>query len=230
MKLVMTLLSIVLVLILTGVGFAYSGLYNVSARSTHGGLTQWFLSTTSQASVSRRASDIEVPELSGMATIKAGVNDYESMCVGCHGAPGKSPDAAGLGLNPPAPDLSESAKRLRPAELFWVTKNGIKMTGMPAWGETHEDDAIWPVVAFITQLRDLDAAGYQALLADAAGAGHHAEGQAHDHGDESSMPMEHSEETLEYHSEENDEDAHSLGEPATPEPEETHSDGHDHEH
>ena len=230
MKFVMTLFAILLVFILAGVGFAYSGLYNVSAQSTHSGLAQWFLSTTSHASIKRQASDIEVPELDGLAIIQAGVNDYESMCAGCHGAPGQSPEAVGLGLNPPAPDLSESATRLSPAELFWVTKNGIKMTGMPAWGETHEDDAIWPVVAFTTQLRDLDAVGYQALLADAAGAGHHAEGQAHDDDNESGMPMEHSEETLEHPSDENDQDEHSHGEPATPEPEEKHSDGHDHEH
>ena len=56
-----------------------------------------------------------------------------------------------------------------------MTKNGIKMTGMPAWGVTHDDDAIWPVVAFITKLPELDATQYQALLAHAKGMGHHAD-------------------------------------------------------
>ena len=81
----------------------------------------------------------------------------------------------GQGLNPSPPDLAEAALEMSPAELFWVTKNGIKMTGMPAWGVTHDDDAIWPVVAFITKLPELDATQYQALLAHAKGMGHHAD-------------------------------------------------------
>lgn len=57
---------------------------------------------------------------------------------------------------------------------------------MPAWGATHGDDSIWPVVAFMIRLPDLDAAAYQQMLADAAGYGHHAEDAAseeHGHGE-----------------------------------------------
>jgi hypothetical protein len=98
--------------------------------------------------------------------------------------PSKDPEAMGQGLNPPAPDLAEEAAELTPAELFWVTKNGIRMTGMPAWGATHDDESIWPVVAFMTRLPDLDASAYQELLASAEGQGHHAEdaaGEEHSH-------------------------------------------------
>ncbi|MFQ6005653.1 MAG: c-type cytochrome, partial [Woeseia sp.] len=108
---------------------------------------------------------------------------YNSMCAGCHGAPGMEPEPLGQGLNPAAPDLAEEAAEMTPAELFWVTKNGIKMTGMPAWGATHDDDAIWPVVAFMTNLPGLDQAAYQALLAEAQGSGHHGEDAAHDSAD-----------------------------------------------
>ena len=45
---------------------------------------------------------------------------------------------------------------------------------MPAWGVTHDDDSIWPVVAFMTRLPNLDESGYQEMLAGAAGHGHHA--------------------------------------------------------
>jgi len=81
----------------------------------------------------------------------------------------------GQGLNPPAPDLAEAAKEMTPAELFWVTKNGIKMTGMPAWGQTQRDDELWPVIAFLTRLPDLDSDAYQAMLASAAGMGLHSD-------------------------------------------------------
>lgn len=164
--------------------FVYSGLFNVSAMVPHSAFAQWVLSSTMHASVERRARDIAVPELTDDALRLAGINDFEAMCAGCHGAPGKEREPTGVGLNPRPPDLRESARHLSDAEIFWVTKHGIRMTGMPAWGATHDDDALWPVVAFVRMLPELDASSYRALRARAAGAGHHASeaGAAHTHG------------------------------------------------
>jgi len=155
------------------VGFTYSGLYNVGASSPHSTFSNWLMSTTSRASIRRRAGEVDVPNLDDDELVRAGANDFDAMCVGCHGAPGQEPEAMGQGLNPSAPDLADSAAHLSPAELFWVTKHGIKMTGMPAWGVTHDDDALWPVVALLARLPELDADSYQALLASAEGVGHH---------------------------------------------------------
>lgn len=137
------------------------------------------------------AAGVDVPDLSDENLILAGAGDYDAMCADCHGAPGRKPGPMGQGLNPQPPDLADEAEHLTPAELFWVTKHGIRMTGMPAWGVTHDDDALWPVVAFITELPRLNAAAYQALLARGAGMSHHASDQDspqdrgaadHDHG------------------------------------------------
>jgi mono/diheme cytochrome c family protein len=174
MKALATLAAAITIGALAIIGFAYSGFYDVSARSPRGGPIDWLLSTTAHASVARRAKDVDVPNLDEGALVLAGINDFDAMCVGCHGAPGKPSTALARGLNPPAPDLAESATHMTPAELFWVTKHGIKMTGMPAWGETHDDDELWPVVALVMALPTLDANSYQALLRDAAGVGHHA--------------------------------------------------------
>lgn len=184
MKILTTLLIAAAFVALGAIGFAYSGLYDVRASSPHSGLVNWLLSKTTRASIERQANNVSVPDLSDTALVRAGINDFDSMCAGCHGAPGKNPEAMGQGLNPRAPDLAESAAHMNPAELFWVTKHGIKMTGMPAWGATHDDDALWPVVAFMSTLPDLDAEGYQALLASATGIGHHADdsdASDHDH-------------------------------------------------
>lgn len=180
-------LIMALVLAVAGVvGFAYSGLYDVSATSRHTGLVHWMLSTTSHSSIERRADGIEVPDLGDETLVRAGASDFDAMCVACHGAPGRQPDPVGQGLNPPPPDLARSASHMDPAELFWVTKNGIKMTGMPAWGATHEDDALWPVVAFLKRLPELDETQYRALLAGAAGLGHH-DGGHHEHSQDSGL-------------------------------------------
>ena len=175
MKIITTLVIALVVGLLAVVGFAYSGLYDISASSPHNGFVSWLLSTTSHASIERHAKEIEVPNHKDDTLALAGIGDFDSMCAGCHGAPGQDPEAMGKGLNPPAPDLAESAQEMTAAELFWVTKNGIKMTGMPAWGETHQDDELWPVIAFLTRLPELDADAYQAMLASAAGMGHHSD-------------------------------------------------------
>ena len=180
MKILATFILIGVISLVLLVGFAYSGLYDVSASSSHSGFTDWLLSTTSHASVKRRASSVEVPDLEDESLKLAGINDFDSMCASCHGAPGREPEAVGKGLNPPAPDLAEEAAKLTAGELFWVTKNGIKMTGMPAWGATHDDSSIWPVVAFMKALPDLDGPAYQAMLESASGHGHHAEDAVND--------------------------------------------------
>jgi hypothetical protein len=95
------------------------------------------------------------------------------MCKSCHGAPGYPAEAVGKGMNPPPPDLKESASEMTPAELFWVTKQGIKMTGMPSWGATHDDEDLWAVVAFMKELPNIDAASYESMLLSAKGMGHH---------------------------------------------------------
>ena len=85
------------------------------------------------------------------------------MCESCHGAPGKKETELAKGLNPPAPDLSESGQEMSSEQLFWVTKNGIKMTGMPAWGRTHSDDILWSLVAAIKKLHEISPEEYNSF-------------------------------------------------------------------
>jgi len=173
MKLIYAILTALALGALAVVAFAYSGWYDVSASSPHSGLASWLLSTTSHASIERRAAGVDVPDLSDHALIAGGAGDYDAMCAACHGAPGREPGPMGRGLNPQPPNLADSAGHMTPAELFWVTKHGVRMTGMPAWGATHDDDDLWPVVAFLGELPDLNASSYQELLARAAGSSHH---------------------------------------------------------
>jgi hypothetical protein len=57
----------------------------------------------------------------------------------CHLAPGYAQDETAEGLYPHPPQLA-GGNTLAPAEIFWVLKHGLKMTGMPAWGAPHTDD------------------------------------------------------------------------------------------
>jgi len=152
MKIILSILFTFIGLGVLGIIFIYSGLYNVSAIKPETGISKWVLETTSDNSVEHHSKAIKAPDLNDSSMIKEGFVHYQEMCESCHSAPGKKETNLAKGLNPPAPDLSESGKEMSAEELFWVTKNGIKMTGMPAWGRTHPDDKIWAIVAAVKQL------------------------------------------------------------------------------
>jgi len=163
MKIIIILLVIGIVLVLCGLAFINSGLFDVAATKPEIEIVKWVLQTTKEKSVRSHSKDITVPNLDDETFLEIGFNNYDQMCVGCHGAPGISPSVIGEGLNPEPPDLSEVAANMTPAELFWITQNGIKMTGMPAFGPTHSDEELWGMVAFMQELPDLSPEKYKAL-------------------------------------------------------------------
>lgn len=145
------ILAAVIVLILAGIAFVYSGIYNVAASVPHNPVSAWILSTTMQRSVAMHADHAAAPQLTD-AQAHEGYRFYSETCIYCHGAPGRDPSDIGKGLNPEPPYLPDTAGHWTSEELFWIVKNGIKMTGMPAFGSTHKDDEIWNVVAFVQRL------------------------------------------------------------------------------
>ena len=193
MKIITTFIFTITIACILLVSFAYSGFYDVSARSPHSAFTNWLAPMAMRASVKRRSKEIAVPDLNDEALQIAGISDFDAMCKSGHGAPGYPAEAVGKGLNPPPPDLKESASAMTSAELFWVTKQGIKMTGMPAWGATHDDEDLWAVVAFMKELPNIDAVSYESMLLSAKGMGHHAGDNAghHDTQTESHDESEH---------------------------------------
>jgi mono/diheme cytochrome c family protein len=163
MKILLSVSLTLIALLVFFLIFIYSGLYNVSAMNEESGMMKWVLNTTKDKSIESRFENISVPELNDLSMIKEGFEHYNEMCVGCHGAPGEEETELSRGLNPPAPYLVELAKELDPKVLFWVTKNGIKMTGMPAWGKSHSDDKIWEIVAFVKKLPGMTSEEYQKM-------------------------------------------------------------------
>lgn len=74
-------------------------------------------------------------------------------CSSCHGVDGRSPTEMGLRMYPRAADLgSAQVQRYSDKELFWVVRNGIRLTGMPGLGESQPAKNIWHLVRFIRRL------------------------------------------------------------------------------
>jgi len=140
----------------------YAGFYDISATHQHLRPTYWLLEVGMRESVQRRARDIEVPPLDDPRLAQRGLALYRAHCLQCHGAPGVAPQPFALGLTPLPANLAHTARERSPAELYWVVKNGIKMTGMPAWAFRLSEGDLWAVVAFMQQLPRLSPEIYAA--------------------------------------------------------------------
>ena len=130
-----------------------------------------------------RAIGVKVPELDAPELVAAGATEYAQMCVGCHLAPGIPDNDFRKGLYPMAPPLAAAEfarddSEAASARRFWIIKHGIKMSSMPAWGMTHDDNTIWTIVAFLRKLPSLKPDQYAQMTKDAA-TDHAREG--HDH-------------------------------------------------
>ena len=146
---------------------------DVSATTPHSPWVEEFLHETMEAAVRRSAADIEVPPLSDPALLSEGAHHYFPMCEGCHAGPGVEPSEMAKGLYPPPPALHEE-EEWSDAELFWIVKNGIKGSGMPAYGPSHSDEELWGIIAFVRTMPGINAAAYEGFRPS--------NGDAHDHG------------------------------------------------
>lgn len=165
-SIVISIFTLAILIALGSTLFIYSGSYNVAATSKDPGLLSWVLKTTREQSIDSRVATVKPlsqSELNDPKIIRVGFDHYNEMCVGCHGAPGIEPGEAHEGLNPKPPILAKVVKNISDKKLFWAIKNGIKFTGMPAWGPTHSDAKILAMVAFVKTLPDMTAAQYKAM-------------------------------------------------------------------
>jgi mono/diheme cytochrome c family protein len=163
MKCIKVFFWLAVIAFISGVVVMFSGLINVAATNPHNPVTNFILSTTMDYSVRAHAKGITAPPLDDTRMIMDGFRHYREMCVGCHLAPGIDSTEISEGLMPRPPRLQEEVEEWTPEELFWVTKNGVKMTGMPAWGPTHSDARMWAIVAFLEKLPHLTAEQYQEM-------------------------------------------------------------------
>lgn len=218
------------VAVLAAAGFIWSGLYNIGADDPHTGPVYAALETLRERSIEVRANELQVPNIDDPARILQGSGNYAAMCTGCHLAPGMADTEMSQGLYPAPPDLTRQT--VDAAEAFWVIKHGIKASGMPAWGESMDDEYIWNMAAFLQVLPTLDAAEYQAMVATSGGHSHGgSETEPHPHGEsvaadhhETAAPSEAPPQMVEHRHADGTVESHPA--PQTP----PADDGHNHEH
>lgn len=154
--------AIALVLLIV---FIWSGFYNVSAHRGHFDGTTWLLDQVRKQSIRAQSASVSQPpsNLHSDDMVILGAAHYELSCAACHGAPGRPAAAITGAMLPEPPPLDNVAGRWSREELFWIVHNGQKYTGMPAWIAFRREDEVWPIVAFLERLADLQPQQYREL-------------------------------------------------------------------
>jgi mono/diheme cytochrome c family protein len=120
-----------------------------------------------EAAIARRMRDAAIPDEARRATnplpaspevLADGLAHFADHCASCHANDGSGNTRLGRSLYPRAPDMRKSATQDLPdGALFYIIENGVKLTGMPAWGAEGHTDASWALVHFIRYLPRLTA-------------------------------------------------------------------------
>jgi len=159
--------------VIGGVIFTYSGVFDIAASDPHWPVTRWVLDTVRIRSIKAHAAGIETPPgLDDPAKLVVGTEHFAAHCAVCHGAPGVPKGDIAHGLNPQPPDLKRISTLYTPPELFWILKHGIRMTGMPSWAD-HNDEELWATVAFMEKLPGMTPEEYAKLVMASIALGGH---------------------------------------------------------
>lgn len=131
------------------VAVAYLGLYPIGADNTPSGLERALAGRAMDVYADKHKPAMDNPIAPTAANLADGASEYEEHCAFCHGGARAKISPMQHQFNPPPPQLVNRIPHDDDAWLFWVTRHGVRMTGMPAWGGVMSDDDMWKVVAFI---------------------------------------------------------------------------------
>jgi thiosulfate dehydrogenase len=156
---------------------AQFGLYPVGADNPPGPVETRLAMRAMDVYADKHKPAGDSPVAPTSANLVQGAKSYEEHCAMCHGGAKAKISPMEKKFNPPVPQLIDKVPDDEPAWLFWVTKHGVRMTGMPTWDGVLSDDEIWKIAAFIKQSDHLPPDVQSAWRASAAADG---DGGSHD--------------------------------------------------
>ena len=173
------LVVLVVLLVAGGVGafLVHTGRLPIAA-TTPPDLVDRIAMTAKFEAVRRGGNGLQVTLPTDAASLAEGREHYVENCLPCHGAPGVKRAEFAQGMNPTPPDIDGALQTYTDAQLFWVIKNGIRATGMPAFGVNHKDDEIAAIAAFVRHTPKLSPDERKALAAAVPREDHHHESGA----------------------------------------------------
>ena len=153
-------LALVLLVFAAVVGVAVASLLRggISARIEPAGVEAVIARKLRRLGIPRSARRLASPVPSSRESLDAGRAHFADHCAVCHANDGSGNTEMGRHLYPRAPDLRlPETQQLADGELFYIIENGVRLTGMPAWGDGSDEDrvATWQLVHFIRHLPGL---------------------------------------------------------------------------
>lgn len=130
----------------------------ISARTAPGTIEAEIAGRLRSLGIPRAAHDRANPVPVSDEAFRNGMAHFADHCAGCHANDGSGNTEMGRGLYPRAPDMRQPATQaLSDGDLFYLIENGVRFTGMPAWGTGASDgeNASWHLVQFIRRLSTL---------------------------------------------------------------------------
>jgi mono/diheme cytochrome c family protein len=152
------LIIIVLGLAALGAG-AYALSRGFSARTEPSAIEAFIARPLRRLAIPARARTLKNPVPGSPEVLSRAMAHFADHCASCHGNDGKGTTLIGRGLYPKPPDMTEpETQRLTDGEIYYIIENGIRFTGMPAFGEEAGNDneqESWDLVHFIRHLPQL---------------------------------------------------------------------------
>ena len=143
------------VLILGGLAYLSLGFFPTNADATPPALEERIANSAMDASMEKRAPRVSSPLPATDDNLIDGMKLYTMNCAGCHGGLDKKPAPQAQSFYPPPPQLVLHPPDDTDSHNYFVIRNGIRYTGMPAWDKVLADQDIWKVTIFLSHMEKL---------------------------------------------------------------------------
>jgi len=124
-----------------------------SARDNPSAMEAYVAKTARKLSIPASERDAKNPFAPAAEVLSEARTHFADHCASCHGNDGSGKTEIGRNLYPKAPDMRlQETQNLTDGEIYYIIHNGIRLSGMPAWGTEEKDEDSWKLVAFIRHL------------------------------------------------------------------------------
>jgi mono/diheme cytochrome c family protein len=157
-----------LVIFVVGFIVVKQGYISFNADQEPGPLEMKVAMAAVDASTDRHAPDAKNPLPASEENLVAGTKLYVNNCAGCHGVPSNPDSEFGRSFYPSVPPFFKDTPDMPDNQNFYIIKHGIRWTGMPAWNRTLNDNQIWQLVGFLSNIEKLPPAAQKEFQPPAA--------------------------------------------------------------
>jgi thiosulfate dehydrogenase len=132
------------------------GLFNLRADATVPSIERTMAGGAMDTYVERHAPKVQNPVAVNDENLIDGVRLYKQHCAVCHGGPANPISQIGSSFYPHVPQFLRHAPDMPDNQNFFITKYGVRWTGMPGWGKVLSDEQIWKIMGFLSKMEKID--------------------------------------------------------------------------